>query len=161
VARKRLGIRILMGVGIVVAAFIVYALFLKNRNASASNTQGTQGTTPGANIQYVPVTGDSFTTESINQQGSNNTNSTVGGDTTTTGNTTTTNQNDTTPPPAPPPKHLIYTVKAGDTLASIAKDHGISLAALESAPGNWTTIIKNGSGSWDKIWVGQHLYIPQ
>lgn len=165
--RKRLGIRILMGVGIALLAFIIYALFLKSR--SATNTQGTQGTSAGNNIQYIPVTGDSFTTEAINQQGSNNTNSTVGGDTTTTGNTTTTSntQNDTTPPPAPPPKHTIHVVQAGETLSSIAAKYGISLAELEKTPGNWTTVMtyahRHGvtSNEWDHIYVGEPIYIPQ
>ncbi|MBX2998506.1 MAG: LysM peptidoglycan-binding domain-containing protein [Caldilineaceae bacterium] len=44
-----------------------------------------------------------------------------------------------------------YTVKAGDTLSSIAKWYGVNLNTLASA--NWLSNV-------DKIYVGQRLYIP-
>lgn len=45
----------------------------------------------------------------------------------------------------------VYTVKLGDTLASIAEAHGVTLAALISA---------NGITDPDTLWVGQKLLIP-
>jgi LysM repeat protein len=47
--------------------------------------------------------------------------------------------------------HKIYTVKLGDTLASIARDQGVTLTGL---------INVNGIKDPDVLWVGQKLLIP-
>jgi LysM repeat protein len=54
-------------------------------------------------------------------------------------------------PEAPSASANIYTVKLGDTLASIAQEQGVTLAALISA---------NGITDPDTLWVGQKLLIP-
>jgi len=55
------------------------------------------------------------------------------------------------PPPPPTPGPLLYTVREGDTLASIAADHGVSLEDLIAA---------NGIGDPNLIHPGQVLVIP-
>ena len=52
---------------------------------------------------------------------------------------------------APPVDWVIYTVKAGDTLAGIAISHGITVAEIVNA---------NCLDETDVIFIGQHLYVP-
>ncbi len=51
----------------------------------------------------------------------------------------------------PPPQHVIHIVRYGDTLASIARQYGTTVAAIASA---------NGIGNVNRIFVGQRLIIP-
>lgn len=164
-----IGVRFAAVAVLVVVAFVVFAIVRKR-----GTTGAVQGSTATSGVQYIPTTGDSFTTQAITENGSNNTlgdNSTVSS-TNTSGNTaTTTTNNPPSPPsnvpPSGPPIHKIHIVIPGDTLTSIAKQYGITLAALEAAPGNYTTIFgrahQNGvhGREWDHIYVGEPIYIPQ
>ncbi|MTI81567.1 MAG: LysM peptidoglycan-binding domain-containing protein [Firmicutes bacterium] len=54
--------------------------------------------------------------------------------------------------PAPKPKPNTYQVKYGDSLYKVSQEHGVSIDALAAA---------NGLNSWDYLYVGQELTIPQ
>lgn len=101
---------------ILAALFLLYTLFVKK--ASAKNTQaaGQQATAAAKPVvEYIPTTGDSFTTIAATETDSNNTLtgspvSNSGNLTTTSGNTSTTTTNNPPPPPphvgGGPPVHL-------------------------------------------------------
>jgi hypothetical protein len=104
---------------ILAGLFLLYTLFVKKSSATGTQTaSGTQSGTAKPVVEYIPTTGDSFTTIASTQTNSNNslTGSPVSitGPSTTnspsTTNTTTTTINNPPPPPSPvgggPPVHL-------------------------------------------------------
>lgn len=194
---------------ILAGAFVIYVLLFKQRRTAAGTqtanqtNQTTEANTPTA---FIPTTGDSITTATINLTNSDNTlaagaTQTNSAPTTTTNTSTTTNQTVSNSPggsinppppstaghhPPPPPSHRpnppgpvhlppvhqpsysTYAVKAGDTLASIARRFGLSWQQLYSYGSNKTTI-----DAWarrygypvshnpaDNIFVGESLQIP-
>ena len=60
-----------------------------------------------------------------------------------------------TPPPAPAPQRIVYTVQSGDSLSSIAAQHGLSLAQIEQL----NPAAGHPSGNFDVIWVGDKIYL--
>lgn len=68
--------------------------------------------------------------------------------------------------PTPVSTRKTYQVASGDTLSTIAAKEHVSLAALESTPGNYS-VIRNTEQShghsvftWDLIYPGETLFLP-
>lgn len=143
------------------AAILVYFLFFRNSSSSSTGTgtTGTGGSSSGGN-QDQPQTGD------ITVQPSSE-NITVGSPAATTTNS---QPSPPTSTPGPPVQQgstpVKYTVKAGDSLASIAKKYGISVASLAHAnvyvPGEVSGNKKVGQtlGTGAGLKTGQVLTVP-
>ena len=72
------------------------------------------------------------------------------------------------PGPAGPPgssvtvtKNKTHTVQSGETVQSIAQQYGLTVAQFEALPGNYTAIIKNGSGKWSNLKTGITVNVAQ
>lgn len=140
---------------IVVVAGGAYLLFFRNKGTNATSSGG-GGTSTTGNIDFTPGT----TTVNITGGAAS-----AGGSSNGTPNPQ--------PKPKPPPKKVktgvtmrTYTVKSGDTLASIARKFGISVAALAHAnvyvPGEVPGDKKAGQtlGTGAGLKTGQVLKIP-
>lgn len=144
---KIMGLPIWAWVGI--AAIGAYFLFFRNPSSSSgSGTSGTSGTSTTGGTTINPGT----TTINVNASPTANPQPKVTAAHPKTKKTSTTK--------------LLYTVKAGDTLQSIAKKYGVSIAALAHSnvyvagevPGNKKVGQRLGTGAGLK--VGQKLKIP-
>lgn len=171
------------------AAILAYFLFFRNSSSSSSSgTSGTSGTTSGSsgtiNVNPLPSQGGNWqplnTDSGSVSQSSSNTNalSPNQGSGTNTGTPNPQPQPTTTPAASssttsttttatqPTTTYTTYTVQAGDTLASIAKKFGITVAALAHAntyvagevPGNKKVGQTLGTGAG--LLTGQVLKIP-
>lgn len=150
-------------------AVVAYFLFFRNKSTGGTSTGG-GGTSTTGDITASP-------TETVNVQAPTVTQTAPASNTppgTTPGTPSQPSPNPQPRPPVPPRRkvhsvhYLNYTVKPGDTLASIAKRYHISVSQLAHAPGN---VYVAGEGPRSKIGhqlgtgaglkAGMHLRIPQ
>lgn len=146
-------------------AVVAYFLFFRNSQGGGTSTGG-GGTSTTGDITANPA-------ETINVQAPSVT-QTAPATATVPGKTITPSVNPQPKPPVPPKvkttsvHYLNYTVKPGDTLASIAAKYHISVAQLAHAPGNVyvageASPSKTGKqlGTGAGLKTGMHLRIPQ
>lgn len=152
---------------ILLGVLVLYTLWKQRKTNAAAMSQGSSfssgnsvpGSTSGAQVEYVPTTGD--TIETINYQSNNPSTTTVNHPSTTTVNNLPTapaappqtpTSTPTTPPPSsggpgpqPPTQVSVklgsYVVKSGDSLAKIAAMYHVSGGAASLGNTNNTSLI--------------------
>lgn len=157
-------------------AGLYYIIHSKNQAASQANNASAGGVNSpgGIDSSLVPQFVNQVYDQSAPPVAPNVTvNKTINSGNTNSGNTsTTTNQTTTgTRPPVTTTttSYITYTVKAGDTLASIAKKYGITVDQLAHAPGNvyvagelpGNAKVGQQLGTGAGLKTGMTLHIPQ